>query len=57
MQPTLCQEWQHLYMSLETWEHDGEHYCLLPTHVKGDEAWYFELSEACLLYTSDAADE
>ena len=33
-------------MSVEIWEHDGEYYSLLPTYVKGDEAWYFELSEA-----------
>ncbi|MFI6967201.1 hypothetical protein [Streptomyces sp. NPDC050255] len=33
-------------MALETWEHDGDHYCLQSTYVKGDEAWYFELSEA-----------
>lgn len=33
-------------MALETWEHDGDRYCLQSTYVKGDEAWYFELSEA-----------
>ncbi|MCX4808721.1 hypothetical protein OG594_45400 [Streptomyces sp. NBC_01214] len=33
-------------MALETWEHDGDHYCLQSTYVQGDEAWYFELSES-----------
>ncbi|WP_433224654.1 hypothetical protein [Microtetraspora malaysiensis] len=31
---------------MEFWEYDGDHYCLLSTYVKSDEAWYFELSEA-----------
>ncbi|MFE0381227.1 hypothetical protein ACFW1M_37990 [Streptomyces inhibens] len=33
-------------MALATWEHDDDRYCLQSTYVKGDEAWYFELSEA-----------
>ncbi|MDF5758002.1 hypothetical protein [Spongiactinospora sp. TRM90649] len=33
-------------MSLESWELDGDHYCLHATYVNSDAAWFFELSEA-----------
>jgi hypothetical protein len=33
-------------MALETWDHDGDRFCMQSTYVEGDEAWYFELSEA-----------
>jgi hypothetical protein len=33
-------------VSLVIWEFDEDHFCMLSTYVSGDDAWYYELSEA-----------
>jgi hypothetical protein len=36
------------------WEFEDDHYCMLSTYLSGDDAWYFELSEARSISVRDA---